>query len=166
MRSSGDQDLVNCPVPFLPELIVSCDHILQRIVFSDLLGGEVWARSVKHLLALFRRDELIDQVGVHLFCLWEEAPRFENVLSAGEPFDVINTSLHKDPAARSDIPVFIQDLLFCSNMPAVFIEEHISGRTLHLRFLQNVPVSKHQMDVIVGHSLVVMERCGTLDTVL
>ena len=40
------------------------------------------------------------------------------------------------------------------------------GARLTTVFPQNVSVSKDQMNMVIRHSLVVVERCGSLDTVL
>ena len=50
-------------------------------------------------------------------------------------------------------------------MPACFVVKHVPGCPLHVCFLQRVPVRKNQMDVIVGHGLVMVERRRALHAV-
>ena len=61
--------------------------------------------------------------------------------------------------------MLVHNLPFCPHVPAAFIEKHVSGRFLHFRFFQHVPISKDQMDVIVCHGLVVMEGSRALYSV-
>ena len=71
-----------------------------------------------------------------------------------------------DTSSFPDISICIQYLFFRPNMFPTFTIKHISGGRFHPRFLQHLPLTKYQMDMIIGFHFVVMKCYTALDSVL
>lgn len=114
--------------------LLSAAISLAKGLFFPIFCRKIWPGRIKHLLMLLRRNELIDQISVHLLYILKKCFGFENILSAGEPLDIINVSLLKNLATRTDLTMFVLNLFFRPNMSAVLIIKHVSGRPFNYCF--------------------------------
>ena len=110
-------------------------------------------------------DVPIDQGGVELLGFIQEQLILEYLVLRREQVALIGLALFDDGAALTDFAVLSGDLFFGAYPLAEFIIEHAASGDLDLRLRQQAPLGKDQMDMIVRHFLVVVERRNTFHVI-
>ena len=70
----------------------------------------------------------------------------------------VNAPFRNNGAAFPYLPVLSHNLFFCAYPFARFVKEYAAGRNLNLRLGKQPPFAEDEVDVVIGLSLVVMER--------
>ena len=89
----------------------------------------------------------------------------EGAFLSGEVIHFIDFTLGDDPAAGPGLTIFVEDLLPGPYMPAMFIIEHVPRGGLHFLLVQDLPLTEDEVDMVIGHCLVVVQRRDALDAV-